>query len=93
MKTIDLSAGVIPLSEFRANVTKCVEKVRETHRPIMLTQHGRSVSILMDVDEYACMMDTIDLLKDVQTAELQLENGEGIPHDVAKKRLYKSIRK
>jgi prevent-host-death family protein len=93
MKTIDLSAGVIPLSEFRANVTKCVEKVRETHRPIMLTQHGRSVSILMNVDEYSMMVDTIDLLKDVQIAERQLENGEGIPHNIAKKRLIQSIRK
>jgi antitoxin YefM len=93
MKRIDLKSGVISLSEFRANVTKCVEKVRKTRRPIMLIQHGRSVSILMDVGEYCSMLDTIDLLKDVQTAERQLEKGEGITHDVAKKRLYKSIQK
>ena len=33
-----------------------------------------------------------DLLKDVQVAEQQLENGEGIPHEEAKRRLLQKVR-
>ena len=33
-----------------------------------------------------------DLLKDIQVAEQQLENGEGIPHEEAKRRLLSKVR-
>gem|GEM_PF-5177557 len=33
-----------------------------------------------------------ELLKDIQVAERQLENGEGIPHEEARKRLLQKAR-
>jgi len=45
MKRVDLLTGVIPLSEFRANATRCVMQVRETRRPMVITQHGKSASV------------------------------------------------
>jgi len=33
-----------------------------------------------------------ELLKDIQVAEQQLENGEGIPHEEAKRRLLEKVK-
>jgi hypothetical protein len=33
-----------------------------------------------------------ELLKDIQVAEQQLENGEGIPHEEARRRLLQKVR-
>jgi len=87
MKRIDLNTGVIPLSEFRANATQCVAQVRETRRPMVITQHGKSASVLMDVGEYEKLMDSLELLQDVQTAESQIDQGLTISHTHAKRRL------
>ena len=43
---------VRPLSEFRANAAAFVNQVRETRRPLIHTQHGRSASVLLDVKAY-----------------------------------------
>src|SRR5438046_4352969 len=36
---------VKPLSEFRANVSRFIERVRKTKRPIVLTQRGHSAAV------------------------------------------------
>lgn len=92
MKRIDLNTGIIPLSEFRANATRCVTQVRETRRPMVITQHGKSASVLMDVGEYEKLMDRIEILQDVETAERQLEEGQGIAHAKVKKQLLARLR-
>ena len=35
------------LSEFRANTAAFVNQVKETRRPLILTQHGRSAAVLL----------------------------------------------
>ena len=92
MKRIDLNTGIIPLSEFRANATRCVMQVRETHRPMVITQHGKSASVLMDVGEYEKLMDRVELLQDIETAERQLEEGREIAHAKVKKQLIARLR-
>ena len=92
MKRIDLNTGVIPLSEFRANATRCVMQVRETRRPMVITQHGKSASVLLDVGEYEKLMDRLELLQDVETAEGQLDKGQRIAHAKVKKQLLARFR-
>lgn len=92
MKRIDLNTGIIPLSEFRANATRCVMQVRETHRPLVITQHGKSASVLLDVGEYEKLLEQVELLQDVETAERQLDEGQGIAHAKVKKQLLARLR-
>ena len=60
-------------------------QVRETRRPMVITQHGKSASVLMDVGVYEELMDRLELLQDVQTAESQLDQGLAVPHAKARK--------
>jgi prevent-host-death family protein len=92
MKRIDLTEGIIPLSKFRARAAECVMRVKETRRPIVITQHGQSASVLMAVGDYEELMDRAELVRDVEKAERQLELGYGVPHTQAKKRLLAKVR-
>jgi antitoxin YefM len=85
MSRIQLDEDIRPLSEFRANVTSFIDKVRETKRPLVITQRGKSAAILLDVSEYEALLQKIELLSDIQLAEKQLEEGLGIAHKDAKK--------
>jgi antitoxin YefM len=84
---------VRPLSEFRAHTASFVQKVRETKRPMILTLHGRSAAVLMDVAEYEALIEQVELLRDIQIAEKQIEKGEGIPHSKAKAQVLAQIRR
>ena len=83
MRRLNLDQDVQPVSEFRANAAKFVQQVRETRRPLVLTQHGKSAAVLMDVGEYERMLDTIELLRDNHEAERQIDAGQVVDHEEA----------
>ena len=84
MPKIIPTEDIRPLSEFRANAAAFVEKVRGTKRPLILTQHGRSAAVLLDVSTYEELVEQADLLRDIRKAEGQIARGEGLPHAKAK---------
>ena len=91
MKRPRLDEDIKPLSEFRANAASLVQRVRETKRPLVLTQRGHSAAVLLDVTEYERMADEIELLRDIRVAERQLADGQGIPHEEAKARVLATL--
>lgn len=56
MNRLDLVSDIRPLSEFRANTAALVTQVRKTGRPLVLTQHGKSAVVLLDVQLYQSML-------------------------------------
>lgn len=84
MASIRYSEDIRPLSEFRANAASFVTQVQETGRPIILTQHGRSAAVLVDVAEYERLIDQVELAEDVRVAEEQVAAGRGFEHEQAK---------
>ena len=52
MHRIHLDQDIQSVSEFRAHTTSYINQVKETKRPLVLTQHGKSSAVLLDVVEY-----------------------------------------
>ena len=87
MVRIKLDEDVKPVSEFRQNAAKFVQHVRDTHRPLVLTQHGKSAAVLLDVREYERMLDELEIMPGVREAQQEIAAGLGVPHDQAAKQL------
>jgi prevent-host-death family protein len=83
MARVQLVEDIQPLSEFRSHATAFVKQVRTTGRPLVITHHGKSAAVLLDVTNYELLLEKIDLLEDIQKAEAQLATGSGIEHDAA----------
>ncbi|NTU93380.1 MAG: type II toxin-antitoxin system Phd/YefM family antitoxin [Chlorobiaceae bacterium] len=60
MQGIDLENDIRPLSEFRANTASLVRQVKKTGRPLVLTQHGKSTVVLLDVRHYQELISSLD---------------------------------
>jgi antitoxin YefM len=82
---------VRPLSEFRANAAAFVNQVRETKRPLILTQHGRSAAVLLDVKAYEDLIEHAELLHDIEVAEAQIAEGKFIEHEDFKKYMFERL--
>ena len=74
--TIDLAHDVLSLSEFRGKLTECVAKTRRNHRPILITQNGKSASVLISVDDFERLREAVELIDDVRSAETEIDRGE-----------------
>ena len=81
MPSLKPSKDVQPLSAFRANAAGFLDQVRSTKRPLVLTQHGKSAAVVLDVDQYEALIDEIEVIRDIRQAKAELARGEGIPHD------------
>jgi len=91
MPRIQLNEDIKPLSEFRSKVRSYIDKVRKTKRPLVVTQHGKSAAVILDVDEYESMLNKIELLQDIQLAEKQIKEGKGVNHEDAREQVLKNI--
>ena len=43
---VKFSEDVVPLGDMKVNPGKVVRRVHETHRPVLLTGHGRGVAVV-----------------------------------------------
>ncbi|RUO39852.1 prevent-host-death family protein [Aliidiomarina taiwanensis] len=91
MTRVRVDEDIRPLSEFRAGVAKFVKQIHETRRPMVLTQRGRGVAVLVDVHEYEKMQERLEVLEEVYRAEEQIANGAGISHEDAKSRILSKL--
>ena len=87
MQPLKLDEDIRPLSEFRAGVASFVRQVHDTRRPMVLTQRGRGVAVLVDIGEFEAMRERLALLEDTAAAEADLSAGRSLPHEQAKARV------
>jgi len=93
MQRLKIDQDIKPLSEVRTGIANFIKQVRDTKRPLIITQHGKGVAVLLDASEYETMQEKLELLTDVQTSLGQLANGQGIAHEDAKEKVLKRVRK
>lgn len=75
------SEDVVPFSECRNNLSAYIARVRETHRPILITQNGRAASYLVDAESLDAMFDREELSRDIEISRREFAEGKGIPHE------------
>ncbi len=93
MGQVELESDIIPLSEFRANTAKFLNQIEETKRPLILTQHGKSTAVLLDVASYQTLIEKIELLQEIQVGERQIKEGKLLTHEQVKQELLERFQK
>ena len=93
MQRLKIDQDIRPLSEVRTGIANFIKQVHDTKRPVIITQHGKGVAVLLDAHEYEAMQEKLELLTDVQISLNQLERGQGINHEDAKEKVLNRIQK
>jgi prevent-host-death family protein len=92
MSRFRFDQDIQPLSDFRAGAASFIRQINETRRPIVITQRGKGVAVVVDVAEYESMQEKIELLEEVQKAEAQISAGLGVSIADARINVLKSIK-
>ena len=91
MQRLKIDQDIRPMSEFRTGIASFLKQVHDTKRPMIITQHGKGVAVLLDVNEYEAMQEKMELLQDIHTSISQLESGAGIENSDAKAAVLKRV--
>ena len=89
----NISQDIQPLSEFRKHAADFIDRIKEQKSSIVLTQHGKSAAVLVDVSEFQRMIDKLELMDELIEAERQIARGEVVSHKEAKKRIKENLEK
>lgn len=76
MATLNLAEDLCAVSEFRANINSMLQKTKDTHRPIVLTERGKSAAVVMSVNDYQDLVYEKELLEDVRLSEAHIKKGD-----------------
>ena len=93
MQKFKIDQDIRSMSEVRNAMASYIKQVHDTKRPVIITQHGKGVAVLLGANEFEAMQDKMELLSDVQTSLNQLAKGKGISHQKAKGKLLKRVPK
>lgn len=77
---LDLEADIQPVSDFRANASTMLQQVRESGRPLVLTQRGRGAAVLLDIASYQNLLDELEELRDVHRGLADVAAGRVLEH-------------
>jgi len=93
MQRLKIDQDIRSLSEVRTGIANFIKQVHDTKRPVIITQHGKGVAVLLDAQEYEAMQEKLELLTDVQISLNQLGSGQGINHEDAKGKVLNRVQK
>ena len=92
MRHLVIEQDIRPLAEFRSGIASFIKQVDKTRRPLVITQHGKGVGVLLSVAEYQAMQERIEMLEDIQTSISQLAEGKGLDHEMARSMVLDSLK-
>jgi prevent-host-death family protein len=90
---ISISKDIEPLSEFRKKSADFVKRLKKDKQPIILTQHGKSAAVLMDVAEFERFTRKMEMLEELLEAKLQVEQGKTYSMEEARERIEQHLSK
>ena len=93
MQRLRIDQDIRPLSEVRTGIANFIKQIQDTKRPLVITQHGKGVAVLVDAHEFEAMQEKIELLMDVQTSLQQIDNGQGLEQTEALHHVLQRIAK
>ena len=79
MINLNPSEDIVPMSEFRNNLSDCAARARKSGRPLLLTQNGRASYVFMDLatfEEIREKLEKMEAYEDLLVAEGEADRGE-----------------
>lgn len=78
-----LTDDIMPFSEYRSNLAACFARVKETHRPLIVTRKGRADAVLVSAADFDPLMDVFLLADTARKSRKEIAEGRGIDHETA----------
>jgi prevent-host-death family protein len=76
-----------PVTEVKRHATEIIGKLRVDRVPVLVTEHGRSAAVLLDIQSYEELLGRIEILQGIARGERAYAEGRVVSHSAAKKRL------
>jgi prevent-host-death family protein len=75
---LNLSNDIKPISYVKAHTAEMLKQVEDGRNPIIITQNGKAKAVLIDVDSYQKLINSINLMKLISIGEKDFQKKQFI---------------
>ena len=72
---------IIPVSDLRQDAAKVLKRIRDSKKPLVITQRGRAAAVMLSVEAFEQSERDRELLRLLARGEREIEAGEGYDMD------------
>jgi prevent-host-death family protein len=84
---LNVTTDIKPISYFKSHTAEMIRQVGDSKNPIVITQNGEAKAVIIDVDSYQDLINTINLMKIISIGDRDIKNGNVVTHEDVKKRI------
>ena len=78
---LNLVNDIRPISYIKSHTAEMIKQVGDNRNPIIVTQNGEAKAVIIDVDSYQNLLNSINLMKIISIGDRNIKNGKIISHD------------
>jgi prevent-host-death family protein len=75
MKQINISNDIVPVAEFKVQISKYLNNIRSTGRPMVITQNGKPAGVLLSPDDFDELVYQKSLIESISRGLSDIQNG------------------
>ena len=87
MKELQISDGIVPLGEFKAQAAKVLKRLADSDEPVVITQNGRPAGVLLSPREFDRLQERQRFLESIAAGLADAEAGRVVGTTELRERL------
>ena len=90
MGAIKVSEDLRPISDLKSHAAEIVRQTTESGRPVVLTKHGRGVAVVLSVEDYERLQESMERLE-IQRAIAEGERDVALGNLIPQEEVFKEV--
>ncbi len=88
---LNLANDIKPISYIKSHTAEMIRQVGDNKNPIVITQNGEAKAVIIDIDSYQNLINSINLMKIISIGDRDIKNGKIVSHEDVKKHIEKIL--
>jgi len=89
---INLAEDIKPISYIKAHTADVLKQIDDRKNPLVITQNGEAKAVLLDINTYQSLVDSVALMKIISIGENQITAGNTITNDLLDKKIQELLK-
>ncbi len=91
MKEVQVSSDIVPLGELKSSASRLLRQLKETHRPLVITQNGKPAAVMLRPEDFDALVERQRFVDSVERGLRDVAEGRTYTEEEVEARLLEEF--